>query len=1051
MADPAEGQQKSINVPWATIAAVLAAAGGFFLYLNPLQTSRPNEQTGSHTNPDRLQDADARLWQDPLRSTSEHDAEIQWKAKEMQGKGQDTSKEAGDKQGAAAEEKHHQVETLRDAIRKCEAPQILAVMIPGGSYAEYTEIRLRMRQAVLEGIAEAKGVPVDGEHIGYVKINRPDKPSWGWHDMIVPFEACRFAFDYDRVIDHPIDRIWVIWLRDEEFQTEPLSQLDSLLRELTQALELEPKTIKTSIVGPRSSTTLRAMVAEAARFGNESPKLLENVDMWNATATASDELLLHGVMSPEAEIKTVDGILGSKLKGGFTFHRSTLTDREVMDVLVDELQNNRRIKVCPDDKGETDHVALISEWDTFFGRALPVTFEHAVFDSNTLDDVINGIPGSNILTFHYLRGIDGALPAGGKTNDKAKETEQPKTSRPREPTEGFNQGDYLRRLANELADRDEEFRREDRGRIKAVGVLGSDVYDKLMVLEALRHALPDATFFTNDLDARLAHPDEWRWTRNLLVASRFGLTFDRDLANRQKVPPFRDSNQTAVYLATLRALGVTGAESTAALEPVRLYEIGRRGAFELTTAEPSASQPGSTDMRPWYNPRRLEWSVAILVVAGAAGTWLLYLMRIQFNANSKSSHKRDSNTNHKSIWLSSWFMFAALALTSLVSVWIIAVMIPIPVLEPYSWLDGISVWPTETFRMMALLISAFYVIKTSKLLHRDEEDIEKRFGFTSSHPDSFREFFTSCRKSAESIGRTLMACWRRLLGRMTLREWRDAVTPKTVEPAKLWNAYVKSGEGCPRWARLMPFIVLYILAGIFLMKLFGIPAIPARGDWAIYWNMALFILSMLAAGILTFYVVDATHLNRRLVECLTSKTTEWSGKAIENLWERLSFNKTMGEVPRHELFADYLDIDLIACRTDVVGGLIYYPFIVISFLIISRASIFDYWTWPLPILIIIGLNAGAAFSAGYLRWTAEHARQRALRRLNERLIGYIAAGRGWGREAKIIREMSNLIRTEDRGAFAAISQHPLLRALLLPSGSAGIWALFQYFPRFLSG
>lgn len=51
------------------------------------------------------------------------------------------------------------------------------------------------------------------------------------------------------------------------------------------------------------------------------------------------------------------------------------------------------------------------------------------------------------------------------------------------------------------------------------------------------------------------------------------------------------------------------------------------------------------------------------------------------------------------------------------------------------------------------------------------------------------------------------------------------------------------------------------------------------------------------------------------------------------------------------------------------------------------------------------------------------------------------------KDAQTIRETAKLIRTESRGAFAAVSHQPLLGALLLTSGSAGIWALLQYFPR----
>ena len=53
--------------------------------------------------------------------------------------------------------------------------------------------------------------------------------------------------------------------------------------------------------------------------------------------------------------------------------------------------------------------------------------------------------------------------------------------------------------------------------------LGSDVYDKLLILKALKKGLPGAIFFTTDLDARYSLPSEFQETKNLIVASPFGL------------------------------------------------------------------------------------------------------------------------------------------------------------------------------------------------------------------------------------------------------------------------------------------------------------------------------------------------------------------------------------------------------------------------------------------------------------------------------------------------------------------------------------------------
>jgi hypothetical protein len=1008
-----EDKRRSIDLPWATIAAALAATGGLFLYLNPLETSRPTERAGFHSDLDRHQDVDARLWQDPLRTTSEHESQMQWYFKDIP-------------EELVRENRHHSVDDLMEQLRfdKC---WLLPVMIPGSSYAEYAETRLRMRQAVLEGLGAKGYVPEDGEHIGYVKI---DKPEWGWHKMIVPYEWCkRDLHGTDRSNELP-DRVCVMWLRDEEFGETPLFQLHCLFGKQGSVLQIDTSRIKTRIIGPRSSTTLRKMVAEVAGFTEPRP-LLENIEMWCPTATASDELLLQGIPGAERSFADVEALFREKLtkttgSQAFSFKRSTVTDKEVMRKLLDELREKRNVNLSPKPGSVAgkDQIVLISEWDTFFGRALPMSTRHEVLSTMTLNQLIlrDDEPG-NVRVFHYLRGIDGMLPGTVSAIEaKSKAAEQSKTSVARELTEGLNQSDYLRRLARELATLDKDFHLNGKNGIKAIGVLGSDVYDKLLILEALRRTFSDAVFFTNTLDARLAHPDEWRWTRNLLVASPFGLTLRSD---RQKVPPFRDSNQTAVYTATLLAAGDEAATNFTKerLGPVRFYEIGRNGAFDLTSGVNANSlQPPSSDNKPWWNPWRRVWAMTIFLVIASAVVWILCVIA-----------GRPESVAARNVWVSSWAIFVALAFISIACVWIISLYHRWDG-EPYSWSDGISVWPTETFRLLVILLSIFYILRTSRAVSENEDKLESHFGLIHSHEDPDHRFSRDW--------------WGKLFSQMSARHWKFEKNRNSVSAKDLWNCYADSGKERARWLRVIPLITFYVVAGLFLMFLLGWPPMPARGPWARGWNVTFFVLSMLGSITLTFYVADVTLLNRRLIHCLTTWETDWPKKAIENLRGRWSLNKTQSqEVPSIDLLVDYLKIDLIAQRTEVVGGLIYYPFVTISLFILSRAGIFDYWTWPLPILILVGFNAiYAAFSAAYLRRTAERARQHSLQRLNDRLIAYTADGGGKGKEARTIRETINLVRAEDRGAFAAISQHPLAGALILPTGSAGIWALLQYFP-----
>jgi hypothetical protein len=442
-------------------------------------------------------------------------------------------------------------------------------------------------------------------------------------------------------------------------------------------------------------------------------------------------------------------------------------------------------------------------------------------------------------------------------------------------------------------------------------------------------------------------------------------------------------------------------------------------------------------------------------------------------------------------------MAVVLAVVSVVSIWFINLCDPNKT-EPYSWTDGISIWPTETLRLLICFLSVFYVLKTCIILRQNERYLELHFGLLHCHA-----------KLGNAAPKYSRQWWW-----AHLRRWKDSLSVRywqcekngCVDPQRLWDLYIRSGGDDVRLFRILPLAVSYFAIGYLLLFLLGWPQVPARGAYARDWDWLFARLSAFAVVLLTFFVADATLLNRRLIGYLTRGTTEWPQQAFNNLrarWSRsgqslqgrarhqsrashsvltqgvtdwllqpfdklrskwvgsqrsiereamraLKVSKSVEPVPPNALLVDYLDIDFIARRTAVVGGLIYYPFVVISLLILSRAGIFDYWSWPLPLLLLIGfLSLYAAFSAAYLRRTAERAREQALHRLNDLLIAHVAT-EGESKDVLIIRETTKLIQNERRGAFAAVSQHPLLGALLLPSGTAGIWALVQYFPRFFS-
>ena len=161
--------------------------------------------------------------------------------------------------------------------------------------------------------------------------------------------------------------------------------------------------------------------------------------------------------------------------------------------------------------------------------------------------------------------------------------------------EGQSQFDYLQRLGDRVRQLDAQLRLQgDRG-IEAVGVLGSDLYDKLLVLQALRPLLPEARFFTTDFDALLLHPDEQKATGNLLVESGFGLQLRPDVQGT--IPPFRSNYQTAEFLAARVAIHSDNAPNPCWSSSPLMFEIGRSREFQFAEMVPPASDECKQDLR----------------------------------------------------------------------------------------------------------------------------------------------------------------------------------------------------------------------------------------------------------------------------------------------------------------------------------------------------------------------------------------------------------------------------------------------------------------------
>lgn len=1077
------------SIPWPTVLGLLTTVAGALLYFTNLQSDRPPASPEQTTPALGYQDVLARLWQDPLRVVEQQlqqdNQEQLYCCKELP-----HNSRAKSSHSQLGLQPSHTFGELCDQINASANGNvlILGVMVPGGPYAELGEQRLRERVAILEGLDGCGFEPNDSEHIGYIELpwywtpihpskpwtyaelyDRVRQPDPGPAPLVLPYEWCQQSPlplpSEQRLFPKGTNakNILVLWLNEDAVGDYPLRRLGAIWNAIKNSNKSRGKPgdgmVTFKLIGPSVSTTLRAMVEEASpEYSSGMPNdILTGVEMYSPTASTDETMLFQHVTMDEAPRPKLTELLSRA--SGLNLVRTTFTDDWICRSLYDELSLR-----CGTRNGDLGDVAIVSEWDTFYGKALPICFAAATtrpangsadprplsvrpdqtqYESELLN---NSKPFPKwIYPFRYLRGIDGNTPGGDDSAassnqqsagaDGSKQSQGLKIQGPGEAPEGLNQTDYLRRLADQLVQLDWHLRHSGEAGLTAVGVLGTDLYDKLLILRALRDRLPGLVFFTIDIDARYMLPTEWQAAHNLIIVSSYGLALDPSY--QTSVAPFRDCNQTAEFAATLFALGAIPPKAYEGgidqiLHLPRRFEIARTGVFDISPDSGSMSNPPREDYsaQPWSD---LE-SQGLLALSLLALLFTIYFL-----------------LGRPTVVLREFKPYIPL-LVAVLGMYILLAMCPKVDNyegEPLSFIGGLSIWPTEAVRVLALGLCYFFVRKARVDATGNDKKMQTLFKLAPLAGNE-KTYVDTCHRKADALEmprarqKLLVDNDWQIFGPPSKEDDPDnwAVAAKEndhgtrVYAQSLWWHYQMRGAWPMRKWRVMLCSCVYIL----LMFVLAVPIlhtkvpIPARGPFAMRLDGLILLASVAGSIVLVFFVLDACYLNRKIIIFLTKPYTHWPYGAFD------SFKK--GD----EIYSDlteYLGIRFIAKRTQSVGKVIYYPFIVFLLMILSRNSFFDNWSWPIGLILIFALNfVMAIIAALMLRWAAEEARRKAIRRIRKRQRGYAAVG---SPQADLMDKLRELVENETEGAFSILAGHPLLAAVLLPGGSIGAWAILQYF------
>lgn len=588
---------------------------------------------------------EARLWQDPF------DALERYRKKAKDGTGSVERAECGNEVFINPPDKTNEAPV---------APEIMVALVEGGPYAEEVELRRRIRYAILAGFKNSHMVPEDEQHIRCLPLKYDSTGFKEATEDDVKKKISLAELPYETFIANPFDpptdtdgktprpnaKTILFWVKQDHLGSTPLQRLTQLRRILldkthkvpTADADKDDSTVL-KIIGPATSAVLKNMYREESE-GTAPP----NIEIYSPLATADYETLKQDPTQSSADNKTDKEKAPATptiAKPEMKLLRTVSDDGTMARLLLDEMRLRHvdpanglqctkgaplRAQIPCSNEGwqYNNRIALISEWDSFYSRALIESFKSQVIeDAHIRKEDVEMKAGVNnwILRFSYLRGLDGQLPEDAANSDKAARTDSNKDSKapkldlsPLESADGNSQLDYLRRLADYIQSVDQAYRHNGDSGIGAIGVLGYDTYDKLLVLQALKSRMPNKVYFSTDLDARMLQRGQAETTRNLVLAAPYGLTLTQAL--QQDMPPFRESLQSAVFVAVLAAQAPQKYEikrarfdySKSDLLSPGIYEIGISGfirlASKLTAAGPEecAAPIGTESTRSGIRP-----------------------------------------------------------------------------------------------------------------------------------------------------------------------------------------------------------------------------------------------------------------------------------------------------------------------------------------------------------------------------------------------------------------------------------------------------------------
>ena len=704
---------------------------------------------------------------------------------------------------------------------------------------------------------------------------------------------------------------------------------------------------------------------------------------------------------------------------------------------------------------------------------------------------------NTVHSYGYFAGIDGMEMPGSSSGDRsgdgaagddqAADGDQGILELPAdlELPVGASQYDYLRRLARVVQQKDEELHDDSNSAgLRAVGIFGTDIYDKQLILQALHRALPNTVFFTTDLDARLAHPSQYEWNRNLIVASAYGLGLGETAFSRfgrignpadggdhdaqpgdtpvssisetatQSVeigmPPLRGIYQTAMFLTTKLAL-LEGEDEEAQyfgqeFEPPlpRLFEIGRYGEVDITPIPSKLKVPDCRQAGDATTDRyKLQYATTDSCIHGNLG-WTQYgstdLRRILFNSVILMSpillltfvwgrHWMLVDKNEQAIEWNAYRMATYFGIGSTLLILVCLLSWRDPAAEPWLLFDGISSIPALVLRTIALVYSIIIGIIAFGRFQQNNLNLSHRFKLKSDFPAVWPGLSLEARRGYSTVA------WMREIN----EDSRHGERPDKTA-LEIWEKYRQLGNPYARVLRAAPAAILVCIVVLYWF-IVGMHDHALMRGWLVTFDLWLTSITAVTVIFVIFLTTDAMHLAQAFIRALARYDVSWPSMRGDPTFSAMELDK--------KVYYRVRCVDMIIYRTEMITPTIIMPFALVFFLLLARTDLFDNWEWNAPlVLIYVGLSVFLLIRALLMQREAEQARNRIVMRLRRRknaiLDEYQGRDEALGR--KHIEQTDSLIDyvlNIRRGAFVPWLQHPIVQAILLPFTGFGAIAILD--------